>query len=242
MDMKRIIGLMFVVMLLISACSSNNEPVEISENQTESAQVVEKNSDVDTVDEDDSEISTETERMELTTDFSVDALPVMMQLVVGSLELEDTGLAVNEELATYLLPYWKLTKSLVESDTSAPEEVDAVIRGIQQVMTADQVNHIAGLQLTQPDMMSLANDLGIMEQLRSEIKGDRDSEQSPPGGGPGVGGGQGGPGRGGEGSIDPSLLATQQASNADVGGRQSDLVTVPLVEALISLLEDKTGN
>ena len=119
-----------------------------------------------------------------------------------------------------------------------------LINEIQEIMTVDQVNYIAGLQLTQEDMMTLINDLGIFEQTRPD-DGDGGTGFNRPEGlpeGTRPGGGQGGPG-GGDVNIDPELLATMQAEReASGGGRQSSRMTIPLVDELISLLEEKAGS
>jgi hypothetical protein len=85
--------------------------------------------------------------------------------------------------------------------------------------------------------------MGIID-LRQDGTGEGGTGFVPPEGlpdgvQPGGGGGQGG----GDGSMDPELMATKQAERAAaVGGRQSNRLTIPLVEALISLLEGKAGS
>ena len=220
--MKRI-GILFVVLLTLTACGSSAVSVEGEQN----------------------EISGETERMEITDDYAEDALPVTQQLALGSLLLEETDLAVDPDQALDLVPYWKLYKSLLESDTTAPEELDALVNEIQEIMTADQVNYIAGLQLTQEDMTTLAEELGIVDQMRPEgMEEGAAAGQGGLGGGLGGGGGmseEGIPGEG-EATMDPELMATKQAEREAVGGEQSSRMTIPLLEALISLLEGKVGN
>ncbi len=217
--MKRI-GILFVVLLTLTACGSGAASVEGEQN----------------------EIASETERMEITDDYAEDALPVTQQLALGSLLLEETDLAVDPDQTLDLVPYWKLYKSLLESDTTAPEELDALVNEIQEIMTAGQVNYIAGLQLTQEDMTTLAEELGIMRP--------EGMEEGAAGGQGGLGGGLGGgggtseegiPGEG-EATMDPELMATKQAEREAIGGEQSSRMTIPLLEALISLLERKAGS
>ena len=181
--------------------------------------------------------------MELTADYAEDALSIAQQLSLGSLLLEDTDLAVDPEQALDLVPYWKLYRSLLGSDTTAPEELDSLLKEIQEIMTAEQVNYIANLQLNQETMMTLVNEMGIID-LRQDGTGEGGIGFVPPEGlpdgvRPGGGGGQGG----GDGSMDPELMATKQAERAAAGGgKQSNRLTIPLVEALISLLEGKVGS
>ncbi len=225
MSIKKSLGMLIIVMLLLTACGSNTAAVDEIDNSA-------------VVEEGQSETGAEIERMELTADYAEDALSVAQQLALGSLLLEETDLVVDDEQASDLIPYWKLFKSLLGSDTTAPEELDSLLKEIQEIMTAEHVNYIANLQLNQETMMTLVNDMGIID-LREDGTGEGGTGFIPPEGLPdGVrpGGGQGG----GDGTMDPELMATKQAEReAAGGGRQSNRLTIPLVEALISILEGK---
>lgn len=230
MSNKKSLGMFIIVMLLLTACGSNSAAVDEIDN---SAQVAEEQS-----------VTGENiEKVELTADYADDALSIAQQLTLGSLLLEETDLAVDAEQAPDLVPYWKLYKSLLESDTTAPEELEALLKEIQEIMTAEQVNYIANLQLNQETMMTLVNEMGIID-LRLDGSGEGGTGFVPPEGlpdgvRPGGGGGQGG----GDGTMDPELMATKQAERAVAGGgKQSNRLTVPLVEALISLLEGKINS
>ncbi len=222
--------LLMVVFLLLSACSSNSAELTDNELSPDSGQ---------------SEDELNADSVKLTDDYAEDALSIAQQLTLGSLLLEETDLAVDAEQASDLIPYWKLYRSLLGSDTTAPEELDSLLKEIQEIMTADQVSYIANLQLNQETMMTLVNEMGIID-LRKDGTGEGGIGFIPPEGLPdGVrpGGGQGGGQGGGDGSIDPELMATKQAEReAAGGGRQSNRLTIPLVEALISLLEGKAGS
>ncbi len=227
MSYKKQIGiLLMVVFLLLSACSSNSSELTDSGLSPNTGQ---------------SDDGLNNDSAELTDDYAEDALSIAQQLTLGSLMLEETDLAVDAEQASDLVPYWKLYKSLLESDTTAPEELESILKEIQEIMTAEQVNYIANLQLNQETMMTLVNELGIID-LRRDGPGEGETGFVRPEGLPdGVrpGGGQGG----GDGTIDPELMATKQAERAAAGGgRQSNRLTIPLVEALISLLEGKISS
>ncbi len=231
MSNKKSLGIFIVVMLLLTACGSNSAAVDDIDN---SAQVAEGQSVTGDIN---------IEKMELTADYAEDALSITQQLSLGSLLLEDTDLAVDPEQALDLVPYWKLYRSLLGSDSTAPEELDSLLKEIQEIMTAEQVNYIASLQLNQETMMTLVNEMGIFD-LKQDGTGEGGIGFVPPEGlpdgvRPGGGAGQGG----GDGSMDPELMATKQAERAAAGGgRQSNRMTIPLVEALISLLEGKAGS
>ena len=213
MKMKKQMGLILILVLFVSACSSTG--------------------------------SQEAAGVELSNDYAEDALSVEMQLVVGSLILEESDQAVTSELASSLVPYWKMYLSLAESDTAAPEEMDAVMSEIQALMTQDQVSYIAGLQLTQESMKTLLDDSGIMEQLSMESIGTGDGTGERPEGmvpGSGLGGGAGA-GVDTEG-MDPELVATMQAEREEEGAESvsANRLLVPLIEQLILQLEGIAGS
>ncbi len=213
MKMKKQMGLILILVLFVSACSSTG--------------------------------SQEAARVELSADYAEDALSVEMQLVVGSLILDESDQPINAELASNLVPYWKMYLSLAESDTAAPEEMDAVISEIQGMMTQDQVGYIAGLQLTQDSMMTLLDDSGITEQLSLESMGTGDGTGERPEGmvpGSGAGGGAGA-GADVEG-MDPELIATMQAEREEEGAEllSANRMLVPLIEQLIFQLEGMTNS
>ena len=226
MNLMKKLGLLIVVVLLLTACGSESTGVDVVENSGSSAEDIEAG------------------REQLRVDYADNALSPALQLAVGTLLLEETDLAVDADQAATLVPYWKLYVTLTESDTTAPEELNALINEIQILMTPDQVSYIAGLELIQEDLMTLINELGIFEDLRADGSGDGSGASRPEGMPEGVrpGGGQGG-GRGAEG-MDPELVATMQAQREEDGGGsfRNNRFIIPLVEELISLLEEKAGS
>jgi hypothetical protein len=114
-------------------------------------------------------------------------------LLVGTLKLEGTDLAVTSGQAAELLPLWKAVKSLGSSDTTAQEEIDALYVQIKETMTAEQLAAIDAMTFTREDQSALMTQLGIENGFMG------------PGGG----------------STDPSARATQmaefQSENPDVG-------------------------
>ena len=164
MDKYRKIGLLMIVVLLLAACGADDAVEVILDPQDGS-----KPGSVDEEDTGNGEgDSQERSREELRADFADNALPPASQLLLGTFLLEDAEFAVDADLAPYLVPYWKLYKSLLESDTTAPEELEALIAEIQEVMNVDQVNYIASLELTQEDLTTYMNESGIMENMRPE--------------------------------------------------------------------------
>jgi len=219
-DMKKL-GLLIIVVLLLTACGANTTTVDA----------------IDTTGE---------QRVELKGDYAEDALSPALQLVVGSLLLEETDLALDAELAAILLPYWKLYISLTGSDITAREELDGLVNEIEYLMTPEQINYIIGLELTQESMMTLIDELGIMDNLKADrsSEGDGIGLNRPDGMPDGVrpGGGQGRAGGSTEG-MDPEMVATMQARRTEEGGGLfgANRLIVPLIEELIIQLEAKIG-
>ena len=179
--------------------------------------------------------------------------PVLTQLMLGTLQLENTNLAVDSAQAAELAPLWKALRSLTTSDTAAQAEIEALLEQIQDVMSADQIEAISTFEITPDDMQSIFQDLGIefgppegFEGFDGEGFNPDQFRQQFGGGGPGGWqgpGGQfgGGPGaiQGGEGDFDPEAFATQRAERGieGFGGRTGAFLFEPLIE----LLEVRAG-
>lgn len=186
-------------------------------------------------------------------------LPEVTQIVIGTFKLEGTEQAVTAEQAADLLPLWHVYQSLSTSDTAAQEEIDALIKQIQETMTPEQMQAIADMKLDQEDVFALMQEQGI--SMGGEGSQNLDPEQmatlqasrnsgggfTPPGGGPpggipggGGGGGFPGGGQGGQ-SLNPDQIATAQAARGTRGGG-FNRVPPPLLNALIQFLEEKAGS
>lgn len=177
------------------------------------------------------------------------ALPVETQLAFGTLQLEDTNLAVTAEQAEELLPYWRVLQSLTQSGTAADAEINAVVKQIQDSMDGEQITAIAAMELTEEKLQTMIEEGAINFGFGRGFGGNEGGEGGGfgPGGGPGggmLGGGPGsGPG-GGPGGFggDPAAFETRQAELAASGENP----TAVLIERLssnmvIRLLETKTG-
>lgn len=186
------------------------------------------------------------------------ALPLSEKLAIGTLKLEGTPNAVTAKQAADLLPLWQVYSSLITSDTAAQEEKDALVEQIQETMSPTQVQAINGFSLTQRDVFTSMQQLGISPSAEVNANGT----PSPNGGGfPGgggtfffggggggnfAGGGNrngGGGGFGGNGGtqLNPNQIATLEARRAaNGGGFNNTRILTPLVEAVIKLLEAKS--
>jgi LysM repeat protein len=126
------------------------------------------------------------------------ALDVTTQLALGTLRVEDTGDAVNEEQAARLLPLWKsLQGSVLQGDS----ERSAVVRQIEGAMSEAQVSSIAAMRLTQEDVQAWAQSQGPGFQGSAGRQGSADQQ--------GPAGGQGSGGRQGQGGA-PSGMTEEQ--------------------------------
>ena len=184
-------------------------------------------------------------------------VPVLSQLMIGTLRLEGTDLAVDSAQAAELIPLWKALRSLTTSDTAAEAEIEAVINQIQGTMSANQIEEISAFEINPDDMRSIIQDLGIefgppegFEGFDGEDFNPDQFRQQFGGGGPGGGrggpfgggGGQQGGFQGGGGDFDPEAFATQRAERGlegfgDFGGRAGAFLFGPLIE----MLEERAG-
>lgn len=186
-------------------------------------------------------------------------LDLSTKLALGTLKLENTDLAVTSDQAAELLPLWQVLNNTSGSDSTSQVEIDALIEQIHDTMTPEQITAIEGMNLTRADIFTTMQELGLVNAPQVNAEGTpqaggfgngqrRDGGFSgggrPEGGFPGgdpPGGGTGG-GFGGEG-LSPDQIATAQARRAENGsGGFGNRLMTPLVEAVITLLESKTGS
>ncbi|MFB0536344.1 MAG: hypothetical protein ACETWR_15320, partial [Anaerolineae bacterium] len=168
-----------------------------------------------------------------------DAVPVTIQLLVGTLLLEETPKAVTAEQAQELLPPWQMLRALQGSGTAAQVEIEAVLNQIQAAMTPEQLAAIEEMRLTTTSMREMAQELGF-GRGGGEGEGSSGGQgggfrppagMEPPGGrGPG-----GGMIPGGMQDLSPEERATAMAE------RMSSGFGIALMDVLIELLEARAG-
>jgi len=133
------------------------------------------------------------------------ALSVSNQLALGTMQLEGTDDAVTPGQAAALLPLWQA----LQGGVTAEAEVSAVLKQIEGTMTREQLQAIAGMQLTQENLQAWMEEQGMgrgfpraggnmSEEEQEAVRATRQAE----------GGGQGGFPEGGE--IPPEM-ATRRA-------------------------------
>ncbi len=96
------------------------------------------------------------------------ALSPVAQNIVGLLKLEDTELAVDPAQAETLLPLWQAYRSLLNSDTTAPAELEALQAQISQALSDEQQAAIAAMDLS-PEDMSAVEELGVTHSVERPV-------------------------------------------------------------------------
>jgi hypothetical protein len=91
-----------------------------------------------------------------------DASPIFMQLVVGTMLLEETPNGVTAEQAQELLPLWQMFRAIRRGDAPPSlEEIEAITEQIMAAMTPEQVGTIKGMQITQDDVRAFTQENNI---------------------------------------------------------------------------------
>jgi len=240
--MKKLIVLLvsISVMIVLSACGGSNE--------ADAGGAAAGDPQNQEVNESSKSLAADSGKTRLAEDYA-DALSAQAQLALGTLQLEQTDLAVNEQSASELLPLWQALQSLSNSDTAAELEINAVINQIQDTMDVEQISAIAEMKLTEASMTAMVES-GEIAFGRGNFDGARGEGRTGgfAGGGPGGGGGflGGGPGGGpgglpggDRGNLSEDDIATRQARFAEdgFGGFQDRMLT----GAVIRILQTKTG-
>lgn len=97
----------------------------------------------------------------LTTEFT-DAASLRNQLAFGTIKLEGTANAVTPEQAKTLIPFWQAIIALSGDETTASEELTAVQDQIVSALTAEQLQAIAAMQLTNADLSAFYAEYGVV--------------------------------------------------------------------------------
>jgi hypothetical protein len=244
------IGILLLAAVLLSACgnSSAQSAVEAAaEGLSEAVEGVETQ-----VDETQSDAQSEAPETE--NEFS---MPSAMQLALGTFKLEESDYPVEGAQAQELVTLWKAVRVLTESETTAAEEIEALVDQIGDTMTAEQMTAIEAMELTFEDMGAIAEELGLefsgagrfgdlTPEMQATMEAMRESGEFPrggpggefPGGGPG---GQGGPGGfGGQGGLSPEARETAIAERGGFTRAGAGLGLNPaLLDAVIEFLQTK---
>jgi hypothetical protein len=189
------------------------------------------------------------------TSNSSTSLSMEGQLLVGTLKLESTDLAVSSEEASQLLPLWETLQSLASSDTAAPAEIEAVVDQIKSTMTSQQLSSITAMDLTSQDLATAmaavgASTTGSTSTTSSNANLPAMSSgngSAAPAGGNMAGGNP--PSDMGGGPVDASITggstgSSQPASTQSAVSQSSsstDQVPPALIRTLVELLQKKVS-
>jgi len=175
------------------------------------------------------------------------SLPAATQLTLGILKLDETNRAVTAEQAAELLPLWQVYHELLNSDTAAQEEIDALVEQLQETMTTEQMQTITAMNLSQQDIMAALQTYGMGTIQDSNTVSSANSTNpqngsmaAPPndGGGPT---GAGAPPDGGMAGV--PMLDNQNQSIAQNGRASHQMNPAEiLLDPLIELLQNKVGS
>jgi hypothetical protein len=176
---------------------------------------------------------------------------IAIQLALGTFMLEETDYPIDSEQAAQLVSLWKAARSLNQNETTATQELDAVMRQIQNTMTPEQMGAIEDMELSFQDMGTIAEDMGLdfggagrfgdlTPEMQATMQAARESGQAT---GSGFGGGQGGipgqgggPGGGGGSGLSPEARETAIAARGDLS-RATLGLPANLLDAVIEFLE-----
>jgi len=91
-----------------------------------------------------------------------DAANLRSQLAYGTIKLADTPNAVTPEQAKSMIPLWQAVISLSGDTTTAAEELTAVQDQITAALTAEQLQAIAAMQITNAGLNVFYAEYGIV--------------------------------------------------------------------------------
>ena len=201
--------------------------------------------------------------IELNTDYD-NAAPIALQLLLGTLKLQGTDLAVTAEQASTLLPLWNNLKTISQSaapalgqanatpqpqsgNSETQAQLTALVKQIQAAMTADQIKAIAAMKITRETAMTILQEQGItLGGPQSGNGGNAGNGNPPPQGTPPASGPDNASGNAGLGAPPNGQPPSggQQPNNGSGAAPQGGggMVPLELINVLIQLLEKTSGN
>jgi hypothetical protein len=195
---------------------------------------------------------------ELNTSYE-NAVALELQLLLGTLELQGTDLAMTAEQAGALLPLWnnfktisssmaprqgqgKVTPQPQDDNAAVLAQMEALVQQIQAVMTSEQIKAIAEMKITRETAMTIMQEQNItlggpqLGRGNNAGNGNLPPQGTPPASGPGDMSGNGGPGTPPNGQP---LSDGQQPGNGQMPAPRAGggMISPELVDALIQILE-----
>jgi len=162
---KTILMTLTILTLLLGACGSASNSTDGPASAQAATAVAEVVSATLTAAPASTPLPTGTAPATLSTAYP-EAVPVQLQLIAGSLELEGSQLAVTAAQASALLPIWNALKDLGGNSAATQEQYDDLIEQALQAMTNEQIQAIALMQITRQQMMTVVQQQGISKGIR----------------------------------------------------------------------------
>jgi|WetSurMetagenome_2_1015567.scaffolds.fasta_scaffold161371_3 hypothetical protein len=172
-------------------------------------------------------------------------LPIAAQLAVGTLKLSGTDQTVTAGQAEDLIVYWETYKQLTRSDTAAQAEYDGLIAQIEETLTADQMQAITDMNITQQDVFTSMQGVTFTTSSSTSSMGSASSNSQGsagmPVGEPPIDGGGTPPDGGMPADMNSAAPAsgTDQTQGTQAGSSSGATTGVPstLIEAVIQSLQ-----
>lgn len=175
-------------------------------------------------------------------------LSTITELAVGTLKLAGTTQEVTADQAKELLILWKVYQEVSQSNTSAQEEVDALVEQIQESMTIEQMQAITDMNLTQQDVFTATQsaDVNSSTSVSANSVSMPAGGEGMPGGAPPDGGGTPPDGSGVPADMGGEITASGADSAQSVGSAPSvgggAGIPSALVDLVIQSLEAKVAS
>jgi len=245
--MKKIM-LFMPIILFLNACSGAapaTESIETAATATLAADFVSQNLTVSAPVV--TPTNNQTGTVELTTTYE-NTVSIEMQLLLGTIKLEGTELAVTKDQSNSLIPLWTNFKTINQSmmpaqvgmgpgqanstlqpvNTETQAQIEKLTKQIQTIMTPEQLTYIASLQITQETARTIMQEQGLTmgnPRPRDQQAPQGDMFQGTPGSGPANG-------------PDGQFLTPPSDQNR----RRNSIIPTELIDQLIQLLEKKTAS
>jgi hypothetical protein len=240
---KKMILIVLVSMLLLSACSGGSSIAPV-QNEESGVSGGENDGGVtfggtNTADADPNRSQEQSQEMV--------QLSSQMRLILGNMSLGDSDLKLTQEQAAALIPLWKVMKTLLTSDTAAGAEIEALLNQIQSVLSPEQLDWVNNYSITKEAYQDILtkyvpeefqNSGTLMTEEEREARrataiaangGTIPQELQGSGGGRGMGGG-----------MQQNLTgeSTGQAAGPGLGvGGGTGQINIFLIDALVTELE-----
>jgi len=240
--MKKItIVILTLLALLLTACGGASTSTEGTASTIESTAIADMVTTMQTATAAVIELPTEAPLVTATlTSNYENAAPILMQVVLGVYQLENTAQAVTATQAQELLSLLTPLNDATAGNTVTQEQTDALAEQAVSVLTSEQIQAIADMQITQETAMTVMQGLGLSMGGPGQGNGNPpsgDMGQPPqgemPGGAPPAGGGPGG---------QPPADGQMGTPLADGMQRGAGFIQPELLKAIIEFLQTKIAS